>query len=315
MQNVTPTADPGIFQLDPHALKSPQPNIEWRSVATRVYHFVKSWILEFGVRILKVALIIKGALCGTPPEYVTPSGENNNWKEDNKGLVVGVHGLFGRPDIWRRQLAVLNKEQPHFEVRLPHVPKRGNCSLDEATAPIEAMVRDYIEKHPGKPVCLMGISRGGPVIHKVEALLRDTNTPIKVSAVAGVLSGTKIVNLLDNLGLAGWVLDSHLTDEIRHTSETATKLMKQMEESTDALRSYRFYATPNDFLIRPFTGSLPFLANKDAEYYLIPGESHNSIASRIAAHQINDCARWINDNQPSSSHSWRNWIPFMKRAG
>jgi hypothetical protein len=79
--------------------------------------------------------------------YCIPSGENNDWKENSSGLFVFLTGLKGHP-VWAAPyLAQIEKERPNIEVRLPHIPHEGDCSLDEATQPVLDMVKDYIQKN------------------------------------------------------------------------------------------------------------------------------------------------------------------------
>jgi hypothetical protein len=264
-------------------------------LANQVYNFAKSWFQEACYFVCNCYNMTKEYLTGTPVEYVIPSGINNHWKKGNRGLYVAIHGLNGRPNIWHHQLAILQKHQSDFEIRVPYVPQKGNCFLDMAVAPIEAMVRDYINQHPGQPVCLMGVSNGARIALELEVRLRNTNAPIKISSVAGALFGTMQINLLHMLGLATFLYKPVLVNEMFYLSHTSFRLFNRVAEALpqNAERAYEFYASPDDFQIKPYTGSLPVLSGKDVKYFLVPGENHNSIVARVCSIQIQSCINWM----------------------
>ncbi|NGX31790.1 MAG: hypothetical protein K940chlam8_01171 [Chlamydiae bacterium] len=273
-------------------------DIKLEGLANRVCNFAKSWIREIHYGVTTGIVTMTERLYGAPIEYVIPSSENNQWKPGNKGLYVAIHGLNGRPNVWRDQLSLLREQQSEFEIRLPHVPRKGNCSLEEAVGPIEAMIRDYIEKHPGQPVCLMGVSNGARIVAELEVRLRDTKTPIKVSSVAGAISGTKQINLMQRFGLATKIYTSALVNEMLYQSEAAQKLLRRMQAALPegVERAYDFYSSPNDFQISPYTGSLPVLNQENVRYFLAPGENHNSIVSRISVIQVKHCVDWMQEH-------------------
>ena len=286
--------DAGIFNCG-FAQPLNDEDIEFENLVNKVYHFIRSWFQEIICFFSTQALTIQEKIMGAPSEYVVPSATDNHWKDDSQGLYVAIHGVNGRPTIWHPQLHALREKQPHFDIRFPYVPQKGNCSLDESVAPIEAMVRDYIRKHPAKPISLLGISNGARIAAELEIRLRNTQSPIKLSAIAGPFEGTKKLDLADKLGVANWIYATPFIDELRYQSNTATQLMRRMNEAYNRTpRSYDFYATPNDSQISPYTGSFPRLEGKDANYFLVPGENHNSIVSRVSELQIQRCMEWMN---------------------
>lgn len=270
-------------------------DIELGNLLSRVFLFIKSWVQEASYFVTMAFLRAEEIMKGAPCEYIVPKAENVHWKEKNKGLYVAIHGLNGHPSIWHTQLLALRKLQPEFEIRLPYVHRRGNCELQEAVMSIEAMVRDYIEHYPNNPVCLIGVSNGARIAADLEIRLRDTKTPIKVSCIAGAFFGTKQMNLLDKRGVARRAYSGLLVDELLYQSPTAVQLGERMRAPVESnvLRSYEFYATPSDFQIRPYTASFPFLNNENVYYYLVPGENHNSIVSKVADIQVKNCVKWM----------------------
>lgn len=282
----------GIFNETNHLNAS---DIIGQGVTARAYNFAKSWFQEASYVVSTCFTMVKEYFVGVPVEYVTPSDENNRWKEGNKGLYVAIHGLNGRPNIWRKQLALLQKEQPDFEIRIPFVPEKGNCALKKAVKPIEAMIRDYIDQHPDKPICLMGVSNGARIAMELEVRLRDTTAPIFISSVAGALSGTKQMNLLKSLGLASVLYKQVVVEEMLYQSHASKSLLNRIRESLPegVERVYEFYASPDDFQIKPYSGSLPVLKDKQVNYFLVPGENHNSIVIKVVPIQIRNCMKWM----------------------
>ncbi len=269
-------------------------DIDFENLVYKVYHFIRSWFQEISYFFSTLTLTIQEKIMGAPSEYVIPSATNNHWKDESQGLYVAIHGVNGRPNIWHPQLNALREKQPHFDIRLPFIPKKGNCSLDESASPIEAMIRDYIRQHPSKPICLLGFSNGARIAAELEIRLRNTQPPIKLSTISGPFAGTKNLDLANKLKVADWIYTPPFIDELLYQSKTATELMKRLKDAFNrAPRSYDFFATPNDSQIRPYTGSFPHLENKDANYFLVTGENHNSIVSRVSELQVQRCVEWM----------------------
>lgn len=229
-----------------------------------------------------------------PSEFVMPSSYNN-WKEGNKGLYLGIHGIDGHPKVWRNQTDTLKEQYPNFEIRLPYVTKTGNCTLDEAVDPIEAMVRDYIKKHPRQPVCLMGISNGARIALELDVRLRDTTTPIFVSSVAGAFSGTTQIDILHTFGLATKMYGNDFVNDMHYQSDSAKSLINRVRKGLPEKveRAYDFYAAPDDFAIKPYTASLPVLKEKEVNYFVVPGKNHNSILPAVSTMQVQRCMDWM----------------------
>ena len=92
---------------------------------------------------------------------------------------------------------------------------------------------------------------------------------------------------MDDWGVAKFRYSSSFIEEMRFNSPTATQLMRRLNAPYNAAaRSYDFFASPQDCLINPYTGSFPPLENKDANYFAAPGENHNSIVSKVCSLQI-----------------------------
>lgn len=272
-----------------------QPALFDENLAAKVHFFIKAWFREMLFWVTTIGVTIHEKIYGDSPECTTPSGNGNQWKNGSRGLYVAIHGVNGRPNIWRDQLTALREKEPDCDIRLPYVPRAGNCSLEESVAPIEAMIRDYIRTNPLKPVCLLGVSNGARIAAELEIRLRDTRSPIKLSTVAGALAGTKNMDRMDEWGVARFRYTPSFIEEMRFQSATATQLMRRMNAPFNAVpRSYDFFASPQDCLIDPYTGSFPPLENKDANYFAAPGENHNSIVSKVCSLQIERCKLFVN---------------------
>lgn len=219
-----------------------------------------------------------------------------DWKVNSQGLYVLVHGLRGHPAHWIEQLKILEKEQTSFDVIAPFVPKQGDCTLEDAAQPILEKICEYTKKNPTKPVSLIGVSNGGRIVTWLESELREKapNTPVKVSAVAGVHFGSRLVTKARHWPIAKQIVGSKaIQEELAYGSPKAFELAERLKNGTrfhNDARSFDFYATAEDLCV-DVDSALPSVAN--AQHYLVHGEGHNTIVEAVASHQIQSCQAWM----------------------
>jgi hypothetical protein len=223
-------------------------------------------------------------------------GQSREWNSESQGLVVLLHGLRNSPAAWYSQLMLL-KKYDQIDVLAPSIHRRGMCSLEKAAQPLLPTLLEYIEKHPTKPLCLLGVSNGSRVAAWLEIQLRKfaPQTPVKVSTIAGVHFGSSRMNLLEGLGLAKWFYPKELCHELKYGSEKASELLEQLSlplPENCALRGYEFFATTEDLSVPDLDSSLPLL-DKGERYCVIHGQSHDSIVSAVAERQISACIEWL----------------------
>lgn len=218
------------------------------------------------------------------------------WKSDSEGLVVLVHGLGNSSSSWYSQLSLLTQYET-IDVFAPELFKRGLCSLEEAASPLLPTLLDYIQKNPGRPLCLVGTSNGGRVTAWLETQLRQMSpqTPVKVSNVAGVHLGSQRMNLVEKLSVGKWIYPEALRQELQYSSAKAKELMDLINTplpANCAQRTYEFYASTEDLTIPDLDSTLPQISHNKT-YYIIHGESHSSIVTAVAEMQIKSCHQWI----------------------
>lgn len=223
-------------------------------------------------------------------------GQKIEWKPDSQGLVVLLHGLRNAPAAWYSQLGIL-KQHKQIDVFAPTVPKRGLCSLEEAAIPILPTLLDYIEKNPGKPLCILGVSNGSRIATWLEVQLRSSafQTPVMVSTIAGVHFGSRQMNLLEKLRLAKLFYPDSLRKELAYGSDKARELLGRLSAPLPvgcAPRNYEFFATTEDISVPDLDSSLPCI-NQGESSYIVHGHSHDSIVSAVAEQQIASCVRWM----------------------
>lgn len=223
-------------------------------------------------------------------------GQKIEWKADSQGLVVLLHGLRSAPAAWHSQIGILQRHQK-IDVFAPTVPKRGMCSLEEAATPILPTLLDYIQKNPGKPLCVLGISNGSRIAAWLEIKLRDRapQTPVRVSTISGVHLGSRRMNLLEKLGLAKWFYPDALRGELRYGSDKARELLGRLSSPLPAgcaARDYEFFASTDDLSVPDLDSSAPTI-NKGERSYIVHGHSHDSIVTAVAEQQIAACVGWI----------------------
>ncbi len=223
-------------------------------------------------------------------------GQKMKWKTGSEGLIVLLHGLFNDPAAWYAQLTILQKHAT-IDIFAPIVPKRGVCSLEEAAQPILPTLVDYAKTHPGKPFCLIGVSNGSRIAMWLETKLRDAAplSPVFVSTIAGIHFGSSRIDLLDNWGIARYLSPKELREELKYGSVKARALLEEVKAPLPlgcAPRGYEFYASTEDLSIPEMDSSLPKLG-KGEQFYVLHGESHESIVAAVAAQQIESCLQWV----------------------
>jgi len=270
---------------------------EFNNTSSTPSHITNALTREFSTLCESLVTRRIKQLNNSPKEHIELNDNNLanlEWKENSEGLYVLIHGLKGHPNTWYKQLDILQEKQPNCDIKIPFVFKKGDCSLEEALVPIEKMIRDYIARNPGKPICLLGFSNGSRIALELETRLRDTYTPIKVSSVAGAFLGTKQMTLASQLKIANLIFNQDLIGDLSYESQKAQDLMERLQNpNTGFLSRFEFYATPTDFMIRPFVASLPHIPNKKTAHFIVEGENHNSLVSKVAEFQIERCAKWM----------------------
>ena len=218
------------------------------------------------------------------------------WNTESQGLVVLLHGLRSDPAAWFPQLSLLRKHQK-IDVFNPLVHKRGLCALEEATLPLLPRVIDYIQTHPGRPICLIGMSNGSRIATWLETRLREIapQTPVMVSTISGVHLGSSRMNQLEKFKMKSALYPAALQQELKFQSEYALNLLNRVRAPLPpncAPRKFEFYATTDDLLIPDLASSLPEI-NQGERFYVLQGHSHDSIVSAVAEQQIDSCLSWI----------------------
>lgn len=223
------------------------------------------------------------------------------WQEKSEGLFLFLHGFKGHPSIWNRQKKLLELH-PEFDTFAPVIPSLGNCSLDDAGEPLLEVLLNYSDKHPGKPVCISGVSNGSRLATWLEVRMREQrpDTPIRISTISGVHYGTSMVDRLNRWGVADWILDEDFSREMAFGSPKARELLRKVKTALPdnvKPRSYQFFATTGDLVV-DLESSIPRLG-KDEEVTIVHGQGHGSLVPAIAAEQIESSVKWM--KQQSSS--------------
>ena len=220
----------------------------------------------------------------SPVSYTSTSTFNT----DKEGLIVYIHGLGSNPKIGESLYAQeIEKQAPNkYDIWVPNVVKKGNCSLEEAATPILERVRKYIEENPGKPVQLIGHSNGGRIAGYIDTHTRDMNVNMRVTGIAGVFGGTNIVTLGKVLGLANFFICKTLASELKTNSKVCKELVQGMREKVEnGSRTYTFYTTIDDIAIPNYNSCLPKI-NQNEEHITKAGCSHNSIQTAVLKEEI-----------------------------
>ena len=210
--------------------------IDERSLLERTYAVVQAGMKLVAMTFQRALVIVKGwfflsanekffikpVLSGS--KYVYPE-DRLAWKTDSQGLYLFIHGLRGTPSAWNEYLNKVSQDQPEMDCLAPHVPLGGNCPLEDAAEPLLAVVSNYAQKHPGKPIVLVGTSNGGRI-----AMYIENNLPVEelkgaklsLVSIAGVHYGTQLVSRLVWWRLL-WVTTLHpkVTEDFHWQSGTS----------------------------------------------------------------------------------------------
>jgi hypothetical protein len=225
-------------------------------------------------------------------------------KSDSQGLVVLVHGLFSHPSCWNNHLAQIDRNQ--YDVYTPFVTRQGNCSLEEAANPIYETIKQYYEKpeNENKPLCLVGHSNGGRIIHAISQRLSQEKPKVaaKVSSIAGAHFGSHVPNFFKGVEKVFCFFDPAMIEGLSYNGVPAQELLKGMRAPLpeNTLRSYSFYGTRNDLLV-PLDSALPDIHKKEEHLYL-SGLGHCAIVPTIAADQMKSCLGWMAEQRLQGKH-------------
>jgi len=232
-----------------------------------------------------------------PEECVSPTIEKHEWKvKNNKGLYVIIHGLNARPEMTAANyVQQIKKDRPDtYEIRAPHVYKKGNTSLQNAAKPIVEMVKSYLAENPGKPIHLIGTSNGARIAACVEVDLRKTDAKIRITAIAGLFFGSIRITELTRIKIARLVFHKDIIEDCSVGSKKAKKLIKDMQKPvTLGTRSYEFYGTPNDEAIPNFSSCFPKGIPGATYHAPVKGESHVSLWGNILSKVLQDSYQWM----------------------
>lgn len=247
-----------------------------------------------------------------PSEYITAKLRNGkleypvekagwNQSKQNKGLCVFVPGLSGPHFIYDRYLSRLAKADPEIQCVVPELYKKGNYSFKQVAKPVLHLVEDYMDKNPGKPVTLVGLSLGSLVGAYVQRKLKDRGEAIKTVSLAGPLLGTEFVTRNQKL-LKLFKIHHDVRKWLCFGSFETQKLIQGWRESTESANGRRhndFYISRTDPRVKPYRAGLPIIGEDDG-HFVNSGDSHASILTnrRIRDSVISSIVDWTRANQP-----------------
>lgn len=209
--------------------------------------------------------------------------------QESEGLYLFLHGLGQTPYTWKSYVKTVQKDHPGFHCVAPLIKNRGNCSLSDAADPILELVKDYIEKHPGKPIHIVGTSNGGRIAQYIEARLPEfmpENSSLAVATVAGLHYGTKFVSVANKYHLHHFLfVNKSVKKEFPYASDTAKREYQNWNDSQCKFKEkniqvkHLFCATINDDLIKSQDSCLPLAENEQTDccYMIYKGHNHGSI--------------------------------------
>lgn len=231
------------------------------------------------------------------PAPVSPP-ENNAKNPDNEGLVVIIHGLNGSPGLLATFYAEpLEKKAPgKFEIWVPRVFKKGNCSLEEAAEPILQEIRRYIQTNPEKPIQITGHSNGARIAAYLETRLRDENVAIRITSIAGPIFGSDVISLASTTKIGSLFFKKITLKELSTGSSVAKNLISSMKTPvTKGSREFMFYGAYNDMAIPNIDSCFPKI-DKNETCQIVFGCAHTEIVRYLSREETEKTLSFLRRN-------------------
>lgn len=290
--------DLGLFHIpEKEVFKLKESFLKQETLISKVEIIVRSIFCKISFFFKKIICLFRKRF-----EFFYPNSILDN---KSKGLFVFIHGFNSSPGVWNDHIVKLEVDGDGYDFIRPSVPERGRCSLDKAIEPIETLIDNYIKKFPEKPICFISHSNGSRIALELEDRLRKKapTTPVKVSSVAGAVLGTKRIDFINKLRVGNTFCGRAFADEMRYLCDHVKCLWEKTNKALPdgVVRSYDFFASTEDVVIRPVSASFPLLKDKDVRYFMVPNESHSSIINKVREFQLADCILWMEKNKIKES--------------
>lgn len=227
-----------------------------------------------------------------------------------------LHGLDGHPVHFRthaQRLAAVDG----LECWIPTVYQHGNCSLEEATAPLWARLQAFVARHGRDvPIVLVGVSNGGRIAANLEVhMRRHCANPVLLSTVATPYNGTKMLSWFGKAAKALGVWGRTIVNELSHKSPTCFDLVKEMRVvPTAADREYVFYAARHDWMVVPADSAHPVLG-RDEEHVWLERDGHLSSIYTVSEQQCDRILRFIDRHASRQSSRNKRVLHLRQSAG
>ncbi len=148
-----------------------------------------------------------------------------SWKQNSRGLILLLHGLHNHPSIWEGYIHALRSKKLQVDICAPAIPKAGDCGLKEAAKSVVEITKNYLQKNPGKPICLLGLSNGARIATYIDVQLRNTPVNIFVSTISGAHLRSKSTNFIAKVPLINRLYSKSIKKELAYKSETSKRLV------------------------------------------------------------------------------------------
>ena len=231
--------------------------------------------------------------------------DNLEWNNSNDGLIVVIHGLLGSPKTLGYEIAKkisLNKNNGKYEILLPIIPFKGNCSLETASKPLYDLIFNYIKVNPDKPIHFIACSNGCRIASWIECELRNLVVNIRLTCIVGAFGGSVLV---DNFKIPlSIVLHNDVLKELSTESKINNTLKEKMSLKLElGTRFYEFYGTANDWYILNFNDCFPIINSNNLDnnnfqvvyHDLKYGYDHVSLGWYFSNEIVKNSIDWMNE--------------------
>lgn len=295
--------------MEPYMAKIP----DWRPKWRKIIDVILAIFNDIGFFIKMIGPLFRFCIKKLrPTEYITPKLkdgkleyplEKTGWNQSKQssGLCVFVPGLSGPHFIYDQYLSKVVKADSNIQCVVPELYRKGNYAFKAVARSVLGLVTDYMEKNPGKPVSIVGLSLGSLVGAYVQSKLKGSKAAIKTISLAGPLLGTEFVNR--NLKLLKlFKIHPDIRRRLSLGSLETQKLIQGWRESTEKAEGRRhneFYGSRTDTRVKPYRSGMPTIHESDS-HYVVSGESHASILTnkKVLNNVVYSIVDWTRTNQP-----------------
>jgi len=150
----------------------------------------------------------------------------------------------------------------NWSIFAPIVLERGSTYLDSSVQPILNQIQSWTRNNIGKPIVLLGTSNGGRIVLELSNRLKN-DCPILVISLAGAIGGSGLLSFGKKLGLAKYLVQTPVYEELTVNSVRVQKLISDARQRASIGNiCYIFIGSSFDHLLLQSSLAFPNLTDR-----------------------------------------------------